>query len=278
MLLIKNNKEEERETEKEKSYTAGAQKYYVSINCYVCCFTHRPPVQFWLPQVFGRYTAFQFCPFRWFWYPYETETCVEHVKAWMECNKLKLNGDKTEALVVDTRSSYNEHLEIGVVRFRFSPRLRVWELSSTLASPCLITLALSVVLPTLSCAESVPSVHSSLQVWLQLLFVLEFYLGLITAIPYWQVFLQIRRPDFKDYWTTQLGWSSIKKRSEHVTTMLISLHWLPIKQRIQYKLATLAFRYFDGTSPPLPLTLSLLVHSPQIPSIVFWQTALCPTC
>ena len=32
--------------------------------------------------------------------------------------------------------------------------------------------------------------------------------------------------------------------------MLISLHWLPIKQCIEYKLATLAFRYFDGTSPP----------------------------
>ena len=96
----------------------------------------------------------------------------------MECNKLKLNGDKTEALVVDTRSSYNEHLEIGVVRFRFSPRL---------ASPCLITLALSVVLPTLSCGESVPSVYSSLQVRPQLLSVLELYLGLITAIPFWQV-------------------------------------------------------------------------------------------
>ena len=41
-----------------------------------------------------------------------------------------------------------------------------------------------------------------------------------------------------------------KKRSEHVTPMLISLHWIPIKQRIEYKLATLAFRYFDGTLPP----------------------------
>ena len=132
----------------------------------------------------------------------------------MECNKLKLNGDKTEALVVDTRSRtsvcYNEHLLIGVVRFRFSPRLRVWELSSTLASLCLITLALSVVLPTLSCAESVPSVYSSLQVRPQLLSVLEFYLGLITAILFWQVSLQIRWSDFKEYRTTQLDFSFLK--------------------------------------------------------------------
>ena len=32
--------------------------------------------------------------------------------------------------------------------------------------------------------------------------------------------------------------------------MLTSLHWLPIKQRIEYKLVTLAFHYFDGTLPP----------------------------
>ena len=36
-----------------------------------------------------------------------------------------------------------------------------------------------------------------------------------------------------------------KKRSEHVTPLLISLRWLPIKQCIEYKLATLAFCYFD---------------------------------
>ena len=83
--------------------------------------------------------------------------------------------------------------------------------------------------------------------------------------------------------TTQLGWSFVKKRSEHVTPMLISLHWLRIKQRIEYKLATLAFRYFDGTLPPY---LSHCLSSypppppppPPITSIIFWQTALCPTC
>ena len=145
----------------------------------------------------------------------------------MESNKLKLNGDKTEALVVGTRSRtsvcYSEHLEIGVVRLRFSPRLRVWELSSTLASPCLITLTLSVVLPTLSCGESVPSVYSSLQERPQLLSVLEFYLRLITAIPFWQVSLQIRWSDFKEYRKNSARLVFRKRRSEHVTPMLVSL-------------------------------------------------------
>ena len=53
-----------------------------------------------------------------------------------------------------------------------------------------------------------------------------------------------------------------KKRSEHVTPMLISLHWLPVKQRIEYKLATLAFRYFDGTLPPY-LSHCLSTYTPH---------------
>ena len=41
-----------------------------------------------------------------------------------------------------------------------------------------------------------------------------------------------------------------KSKRDHVTPLLKELHWLPVKYRIQYKLATLAFRHFDGTLPP----------------------------
>ena len=41
-----------------------------------------------------------------------------------------------------------------------------------------------------------------------------------------------------------------KSKRDHVTPLLKELHWLPLKYRIQYKLATLAFRHFDGTLLP----------------------------
>ena len=41
-----------------------------------------------------------------------------------------------------------------------------------------------------------------------------------------------------------------KKRHDHVTPLLKKLHWLPVPERIVFKLATLSFRYFDGTLPP----------------------------
>ena len=38
-----------------------------------------------------------------------------------------------------------------------------------------------------------------------------------------------------------------KSKRQHVTPLLKQLHWLPIQTRIDYKLATLAFRHFDGS-------------------------------
>jgi len=52
-----------------------------------------------------------------------------------------------------------------------------------------------------------------------------------------------------------------KRKHEHITPTLIELHWLPVKFRIQYKLAVFAFRYFEGTLPPY-LASSLSTYQP----------------
>ena len=53
-----------------------------------------------------------------------------------------------------------------------------------------------------------------------------------------------------------------KSKLDHVTPLLKELHWLPVKYRIKYKLATLAFRPFDGTLPPY-LSSSLCTYQPS---------------
>ena len=40
-----------------------------------------------------------------------------------------------------------------------------------------------------------------------------------------------------------------KSKYDHVTPLLHELHWLPIKFRPQYKLATFVYRFFDGSLP-----------------------------
>jgi hypothetical protein len=38
-------------------------------------------------------------------------------------------------------------------------------------------------------------------------------------------------------------------RREHITPVLRQLHWLPVRQRFQFKLATLVYRSLAGTAP-----------------------------
>ena len=51
-----------------------------------------------------------------------------------------------------------------------------------------------------------------------------------------------------------------KRKSDHVTHLLEKLHWLPVEARIHYKIATLAFRHFENS---LPSYLSELLHTYQ---------------
>jgi len=39
------------------------------------------------------------------------------------------------------------------------------------------------------------------------------------------------------------------KRSDHITDALVSLHWLRVQERIQYKVAVLGYRVLHGSAP-----------------------------
>ena len=56
-----------------------------------------------------------------------------------------------------------------------------------------------------------------------------------------------------------------KRKHEHTTPILTELHWLPLEFRIQYKLAVLTFRHFEGTLPPY---LSPVLHIYQHPRVL----------
>ena len=48
-----------------------------------------------------------------------------------------------------------------------------------------------------------------------------------------------------------------KKKSDHVTPLLYSLHWLPVRERIEYKTATIVFKCLNDLAPSY---LSELIH------------------
>ena len=48
----------------------------------------------------------------------------------------------------------------------------------------------------------------------------------------------------------------------HVTPLLMKLHWLPVASRIKFKIAVLAFRCFDGSLPTY-LSSLLQIYQPS---------------
>ena len=172
----------------------------------------------------------------------------------MDSNKLKLNSDKTEALVVGTRFrtsvSYSEHMEIGGSPIPFQPKVKSLgvvldssltmshHISSVCRSAYLELCRISPIHPFLTTSATAALVCS------QVLSQIDYCNSLLAGIISDQIDLLQRMLNN----SAQLIFR--KKHTEHVTPMLISLHWLPIKQRIEYKLVTLAFHYFDGTLPP----------------------------
>ena len=53
-----------------------------------------------------------------------------------------------------------------------------------------------------------------------------------------------------------------KSKHEQVTPLLKKLHWIPVKERILFKIATFAFCFFYGTLPPY-LSSCLSVYTPS---------------
>lgn len=52
-----------------------------------------------------------------------------------------------------------------------------------------------------------------------------------------------------------------KKKSDHITPLLKSLHWLPVNQRIQYKTLSLCYKALNN-SAPVYLSDLLSLHTP----------------
>ena len=95
----------------------------------------------------------------------------------------------------------------------------------------------------------------SISLWklLKLSFPLLFFLGLIIAmLSLLVLFAKIQR---MINCSARLIYKASK--SAHITPLLFDLHWLPISNRIQYKIALICFHIISGTAP---LYLSELLH------------------
>ena len=63
------------------------------------------------------------------------------------------------------------------------------------------------------------------------------------------------------------------RSSEHIATVLRRLHWLPVRQRITYKILLLTYKALNGMAPKYIADLFQTLYSDEAVTIVFNKSA-----
>ena len=191
--------------------------------------------------------------------------CTEDVLEWMNSNKLKLNTDKTEVMTVGIPSCLSRVAErsmlldgsnivfqdsVKYLGVRLDQTLSMKDHISSVCCACFLELRrISTIKKFFSRDALVKLVSATVLSRLDfcnstLIGITEAQLGRLQRVQNAAARLVLNR-----------------RKHDHATPMLKELHWLPVRARCQYKIATLAYRHFDGTLAP-SLSACLTIHNP----------------
>ena len=189
------------------------------------------------------------------------EACIRDIKAWMTRNKLKLNDDKTEVVVMS--SSYHRHhhsvstLQVGETTIPTSSHVRnigvivdeLLDMHKHIASVCKSSIFhlknIRAVKKYVSREAVEKLIHAFVTSRLDVNNALLYGLPTTTIRPL-QMILNMAAKVI-------VG----ARKFDHVTPILDALHWLPIRSRIAYKIILVTFKALHGLTP---LYLTELVH------------------
>ncbi len=192
--------------------------------------------------------------------------CLQAITSWMTKNKLKLNGNKSEVILIGSKSTLSKSPPISIsIEGCLVPISSLVKslgviLDSTLSFTSHINNTVHKAffhLRNISRLRSSLTQHST-QVLVHALVTsrLDYCNALLSGLP--QKLLQ----RLQNVHNSAARIITRTKSIEHITPILIQLHWLPIPQRIQYKLLLLTFKALRNLAPTY---LSELLH-PYTPS------------
>ena len=180
--------------------------------------------------------------------------CIDDIDRWMSSNRLKLNADKTQFIWL---GSPQQLAKVGSIRLTVggvdvAPLDSVRDLGVTLDSQ--LTMKQHVDIVTRSCfyhLRQLRSVRSSLTFDAVRTVVQAFIISRVdycNAVLYGVAAHIIRRLQAVLHAAARL--ITGVRRCDHITpTLRDTLHWLPVTQRIEYKIALMAFDCVRGTGP-----------------------------
>jgi hypothetical protein len=182
------------------------------------------------------------------------QTCILDVKSWMVENKLKLNDEKTEVLLCMKKSttfptSQPTSVQVANTDISFSSSAR--NLGFTISPNMTLDKHISNICRSAYFElRKISTIRHSLSAQTTNILVCSFVLSkldycnsLLSGCP---LYLLHKLQKVQNS-AARLVLKA--RKHEHVTPLLRALHWLPIQARIDYKLSTLCFQFFSGSSP-----------------------------
>ena len=179
------------------------------------------------------------------------EECVRDIAEWMGANKLKLNEEKTEIIVFSPRNETpsRNHFQIGEVDI--APKQCVKDLGVFLEASLHAERHVNHI-----CAvgyfhlSNIAAIRNSLNKECAEKLLHAFVTSKLDFCNSLLVFL----PDFLTSKLQRLQNAVAKlvtkrPRREHVTPLLMELHWLPVRQRIRFKICCIVWKCVHGEAP-----------------------------
>jgi hypothetical protein len=181
------------------------------------------------------------------------QDCISEIRLWMNCNFLKLNDDKTEFMLIGSKQQLNkvsiDHIKIGDSSVQTVQKVRnlgvMLDSSMTLeAHVSSIVKSSSYHIRNLGHIRKYLTTEATEQlVHAFITSRLDMGNSLLFGLPQ----EQIKRLQLRQNIAARIVTRT--KPTEHITPILVALHWLPVQLRIQYKILLLTYRAIHGQAP-----------------------------
>ena len=196
------------------------------------------------------------------------ETCVREPDSWMVSNKLKLNGEKTELLIINARHRPCPPIDhIDISNFKIQPSETANNIGATfdrhmsldqhvtnIRKACFFHLCnVAKIRDYLSTADTETLVHA----------LISSKLDSCNSLLYELPKSMIDR--LQNVQNSAARLITKHKKFDHITPVMKKLHWLPVNQRIVYKILLITYKALNGLAPsyirdmlqPLKSTMNL---------------------
>ena len=198
----------------------------------------------------------------------QMELCIADINAWMASNFLKLNSEKTEMLVINSRfnKADTSSCSLNIAGTTIRPSSSVRNIGAVFDS-------------CLSLEAHVNQICRSAYLHLRNLGAIRKYLTQTTATCVVHAFISskldylnallLHLPDrllnkLQRIQNTAARIVSLTKKTDHITPVLTSLHWLPVRARIDFKVCLIVFRVLHGQAPAYLMDIFKLKETPRL--------------